>query len=316
MEIQPEDVRVPSDDSSPTQAPPDDPEILDPTLLLSIPRSENQYNEDYNDYTRQVHNSTHGDWPVSEPIEEWKCLRFHAQRFWFYRAWFHHRTLPWDHNDIAFFKSATGYFIDDHPASHWPNTFSRIWGTRGWQLVLSASMSLDIWNQCQQYEDALRQEEERIAAEQAKFSAVEQLDDNPVPRRGLKRQARENLEHLSVQYQVEALLHNFQNLDVSQVPMLQGLPPQQQDVLITGVVHTLTTYREELNQIRRSDDQPGPSTASSSAPLDQLPTVDPLNTGTGLHIPVPDSGSMSVNSTSTESQNTLEPPFPTARPPA
>ena len=92
MEIQPEDVRVPSDDSSPTQAPPDDPETLDPTLLLSIPRSENQYNEDFNDYTRQVHNSTHGDWPVSEPIEEWKCLRFHAQRFWFYRAWFHHRT--------------------------------------------------------------------------------------------------------------------------------------------------------------------------------------------------------------------------------
>ena len=151
-----------------------------------------------------------------------------------YRAWFHHRTLPWDHNDIAFFKSSTGYFIDDHPASHWPNTFSRIWGTRGWQLVHSATMSLDIWNQCQQYEDVLRQEEERIAAEQAKFSAVEQLDDNPVPRRGLKRQARENLEHLSVQYQVEALLHNFQNLDVSQVPMLQGLPPQQQDALITG----------------------------------------------------------------------------------
>ena len=179
---------------------------MDPTLLLSIPRSENQYNEDFNDYTRQVHNCTHGDWPVSEPIEEWKCRRFHAQRFWFYRAWFHHRTLPSDHNDIAFFKSATGYFIDDHPASQWPNTYSRIWGTRGWQLVLSATMSLDIWNQCQQYEDALRQEEERIAAEQARFSAVEQLDDNPVPRRGLKRQARENLEHLGVQYQVEALL--------------------------------------------------------------------------------------------------------------
>ena len=65
MEIQPEDVRVPSDDSSPTQAPPDDPETLDPTLLLSIPRSENQYNEDFNDYTRQVYNSTHGDWPCS-----------------------------------------------------------------------------------------------------------------------------------------------------------------------------------------------------------------------------------------------------------
>ena len=50
MEIQPEDVRVPSDDSSPTQAPPDDPETLDPTLLLSIPRSQNQYNEDFNEF--------------------------------------------------------------------------------------------------------------------------------------------------------------------------------------------------------------------------------------------------------------------------
>ena len=67
-------------------------------------------------------------------------------------------------------------------------------------------------------------------------------------------------------------------------------------------------------QIRHSDDQPGPSAASSSAPLDQLPTVDPLSTDIGLHIPVPDSGSMALNSTSTESQNTLEPPFPTARP--
>ena len=73
--------------------------------------------------------------------------------------------------------------------------------------------------------------------------------------------------------------------------MLQGLPPQQQDALITGVVHSLTTYREELNQIHRSDDQPGPSTASSSAPLDQLPAVDPPNTGTGLYTflyPIPD----------------------------
>ena len=175
-------------------------------------------------------------------------------------------------------------------------------------------MSLDIWNQCQRYEDALRQEEERIAAEQANLAAAQQLDDNPVPRRGLKRQAVENLEHLSVQYQVEALLHNFKHLDVSQVPMLQGLPPQQQDALITGVVHSLTTYREELNHICHSDDQPGHSTASSSAPLDQIPTLDPLSAGTGLPIPVPDSGSMSLNSTSTESQNTMEHPFPTDRP--
>ena len=235
MELQPEDVRVPSEESSPTHVPPDDlppqQEQLDPALLSSIPRSENQYNEDFTDYARQVHNSTHGDWPVAEPYEEWTCRRSHTQRYWFYRAWFHHKTLPWDHDDIAFYKSATGYFIDDHPASHWPHTFSRIWGTRGWQLVLSATQSFDIWTQCERYDAALRIEEERIAAEEARFSSTQQLEDNPVPRRGLKRQAVDNLEHLNVQYQVEALLHNFQHLDVSRFQCSRAYPPRNKNSL-------------------------------------------------------------------------------------
>ena len=111
MELQPEDVRVPSGDSSPTQAPPDDTlshqEHLDPALLSSLPRSENQYNEDFTDYARQVHNSTRGDWPVAEPYEEWACRRNQNERYWFYRAWFHHKTLPWDHEDIGYYKSST-----------------------------------------------------------------------------------------------------------------------------------------------------------------------------------------------------------------
>ena len=79
MDLQPEDVRVPSGDSSPTQVPPDDslspPDPPadstpppDPALLPSIPRSENQYNEDYTDYARQIHNSTHGAWPVADGL--------------------------------------------------------------------------------------------------------------------------------------------------------------------------------------------------------------------------------------------------------
>ena len=107
---------------------------------------------------------------------------------------------------------------------------------------------------------------------------------------------------------------NFKHLDVSKVPMLQGLPAPQQEQLITGVVHTLTTYREELHQSYRPDDPPGHSTASSSAPPDHFPSTDPIRDGTGLPLPVPDSASMSLNSTSTESQNTLEPPFPLDRP--
>ena len=79
MDLQPEDVRVPSGDSSPTQVPPDDSLFYqdhtadstppaDPALLPSIPRSENQYNEDYTDYARQIHNSTHGAWPVANHL--------------------------------------------------------------------------------------------------------------------------------------------------------------------------------------------------------------------------------------------------------
>ena len=234
MDLHPADVRVPSDDSSPTQIPPDDSlsqqahldltadftPPSDPTLLQSIPRTENQYNEDYTDYARQIHNSTHGAWPVAEPFEEWACRRCHQLRYWFYRAWFHHKTLPWDHNDIEYYKSATGYFIDDHPASQWPSIYSRVWGTRGWQLALSATQSLPIWTQCENYETALRAEEESIAAAQ-------QLSYTPAHRWGQKRQAVDNLEHLSVQYQIEALLHNFSQLDVSKVPLLQGLPAPQ-----------------------------------------------------------------------------------------
>ena len=144
-------------------------------------------------------------------------------------------------------------------------------------------------------------------------SMITQLLTGHIPRRGIKRQAVDNLEHLNVQYQVEALLHNFKHLDVSKVPMLQGLPAPQQEQLITGVVHTLTTYREELHQSYRPDDPPGHSTASSSAPPDYFPPTDPISDGTGLPLPVPDSASMSLNSTSTESQNTLEPPFPLDR---
>ena len=50
-----------------------DTQAVDPALLPSLPRSENQYNEDYTDYARQVHHPAYGSWPVSEPFEEWAC---------------------------------------------------------------------------------------------------------------------------------------------------------------------------------------------------------------------------------------------------
>ena len=116
-----------------------------------------------------------------------------------------------------------------------------MWGTRGWQLVLSATSSFPVWTQCERYEAALRAEEERIAAEEERLAAIQQLSHTPAPRRGQKRQAVDNLEHLNVQYQTEALLHNFSQLDVSKVPMLQGLPAPQQEQLITGFTPSLHT---------------------------------------------------------------------------
>ena len=324
MEIQPEDARALSDDTSPTQVPGDetqpDQAPVDPALLPSLPRSENQYNEDFNHYTHQFHNSTHGDWPVSYPRDEWVCRQLHDKKYWFYRAWFHYKTIHWQHQDIPFYKSTPGYFIDDHPSSSWPNLYSRIWGTRGWQLVLSADDSYKIWQQCEEYETLLRQEEARIAAEAASSASNQ---DDPAPRRGHKRQAVDNLEQIRVEYQIDSILQDLANVDVSQLRMLQGLPPPEQQQIISGVVHSLTSYSEELQQVCPSDIQvidaapPDHVTAAASAPQD-LPTpsasTNPILEGTGLPVPIPDSGSMSLTSTSTESQHTLEPPFPLGRP--
>ena len=74
------------------------------------------------------------------------------------------------------------------------------------------------------------------------------------------------------------------------------------------MVHTLTTYQDELNQALDREEHPDlPSTAPSASAGQELP-ITPAATGTD--VPVPDSGSMSLTSSSTASQNTLAPPFP------
>ena len=287
-----------------------DADTLDPTLLPGLPRVENQYNEDYTDYAQRVHNPAHGSWPVEKPYEEWACRQCGPPRHWFYRSWFHYKTLRWNHDDIEYYKSASGYFLDTHPASYWHTAYYRVWGTRGWQLVLPATQSLPIWEQCEKYEEALRLEQERLAAETN--PVMSDTTTTALPR-GRKRQAVDNLEHLNVQYQLETLLQNFSQLDVSQTPMLKGLPAPAQHQLIDGVLHTLTTYQDELQQALRRDDPaqvPNRSTAAPSASPGQELPIDPVASGTGL--PLPDSGSMSLNSSSTDSQHTLAPPFPPA----
>ena len=326
MDLQPEDVRVPSEDSSPTQAPPDDSlshqdhtadftTPADPALLTSIPRSENQYNEDYTDYARQIHNSTHGAWPVAEPFEEWACRRSHHTRYWFYRAWFHHKTLPWDHGDIEYYKSATGYFIDDRPASQWPSTYSRVWGTRGWQLVLSATHSLSIFGHNannmklpfvlkrnvlllkKNVSPLPNNSATHLLPAEAKRDRLWTVWSISASSIKLKPSCRISLSLMSLRYPCfrAYLLHGKNNSSES-----VGLSAPS--------IRTVMNFINLTNQTTL----PGHSTATSSAPPDHISTTDPISGGTGLPLPL---RSMSLNSTSTESQHTLDPPFPTDRPP-
>ena len=113
-----------------------DPATLDPALLPGLPRVDNQYNEDYTDYANQLRASNHGDFYVAPPHEEWACRNYGTARYWFYRAWFHYRTIRWDHDDVT-----NGFFLDTHPYSNWADQHFRAWGTRGWQLVLGATQT-------------------------------------------------------------------------------------------------------------------------------------------------------------------------------
>ena len=268
MELQPEDVRVPSGDSSPTQAPLDDTlshqEHSDPALLSSIPRSENQYNEDFTDYARQVHNSTHGEWPVAEPYEEWACRRCHNERYWFYRAWFHHKTLPWDHEDIGPLGTT-----NPRPATLLMITppltglrFSHECGAPGaGNLCFLLPPALRFGHNANDLKPLFVLKKNALLLKKH----VLRLSNNSVTRQLPAEAKRDRLWTIwsisTSSTKSEALLRNFSQLDVSKVPMLQGLPPPQQEQLITGVVHTLTTYRDELHQSCRPDDPPGHSTA-------------------------------------------------------
>ena len=74
---------------------------LDPTLLPGLPRVDNQYNEDYVDDVDHFHARNHGDFYVAFPHEEWACRTYGTSRYWFYRAWFHYRTIKWDNDTMT-----------------------------------------------------------------------------------------------------------------------------------------------------------------------------------------------------------------------
>ena len=135
----------------------------------------------------------------------------------------------------------------------------------GWQLVLPAAQSLPIWEACENYEHALHLEQRRLAAENNPVAP----DSTPaVHPRGRKGQAVDNLEHFRVEYMVENLLQNFSQIDVSQT---RDLPAPEQRQLIEGVVHTLTTCQDELNQaLDREEPAPNPDLSSRLPPPPQV----------------------------------------------
>ena len=281
---------------------------LDPALLPGLPRADNQYNQDYTEYANQVHNRDHGSFHVANPHEEWACRNYGPSRYWFYRAWFHHKTIRWDHDDVPYYKSTPGYFLGPHPYSTWADQHLRVWGTRGWQLVVGAIQSLPIWEACENYENAILAEEQGLAEENRLAAQSSAPAAHP---RGLERQAVDNIEHTRVEYLLENLLQDFSQLDVSQSPGLRHLPAPQQQQLIQGLKYTLTSYQDEFSQALNQQ-EPLPNsdlpTDTPSAPSGHELPITPAATGTD--VPVPDSGSMSLTSSSTSPENTLAPPFP------
>lgn len=216
---------------------PEEPSLFDPTLLPSLPRVDNQYNQDYVDHS---HARNHGHFYAAQPDEEWTRRSYSTARYWFYRAWFHDQTIRWDHDDAAYFKTTHGFFLDQHPYSTGSDYHYRVWRTRGWQLVLGATPSLPIWPACNSWEQALFEEEQRLETQGSPPEA------HP---RGRKCQAVDNLEYTRVDNMLEHMLQQFSQLDVSTSSGVRHLTPVQQNTMLDGLVHTLTIYQEELQII-------------------------------------------------------------------
>ena len=146
---------------------------------------------------------------------------------------------------------------------------------------------------CEDFERAILAEEQRLTAQTPPPAA------HP---RGRKRQAVENLECARVEHMLEHLLQHFSELDVSSAPGLRDLPASQQQHVIDGLVYTLTSYQDEL---RHTIDQQACSTNPETSPPLQSAEGQPVPTNndlpispaaTGVEVPVPDSGSMSLTS--------------------
>lgn len=111
---------------------------------------------------------------------------------------------------------------------------------------------------------------------------------------------------------LQSMIEQFTEMDVSTNPALRHLTPDQQHATLDGLVHTLTNYQEEL---RAATDQQrlteSSQAADPSAPVGlDMPSAPPT---ADVEVPVPDSGSMSLTSSST-SPPSIRCPLPTALP--
>lgn len=134
--------------------------------------------------------------------EEYMCRGMGAVRHWIYRAWFHEKTVAWDHPKVDDYKHTNGYYLDQHPSTSWKDFHYRVWCTRGWQFVLGAQPSRPIWEACDRWEQALYEEEQQVLVQQ---------DRNPPCShpRGVKRQAVESLERERVDLLIQSMIERF-----------------------------------------------------------------------------------------------------------
>ena len=132
-----------------------------------------------------------------------------------------------------------------------------------------------------------------IAEEQRLAAQSPTPDSYP---RGRKRQAVDNLEHTRAGTHASALLRD----GCLDYPRLRDLPAAQQHTVLDGLVHTLTTYREELQAAVDQQTQSTPATAAPPHDSSDLP-LSPV--AAGADVPVPDSASMSLTSSSTSPPN-------------
>ena len=150
---------------------------------------------------------------------------------------------------------------------------------------MGAQPSLPIWEVCDRWEQAVFEQEQRLLAQQQRTL----LDSHP--RRSNARQ----LNPWKMNVWVQNLVQRFTDLDVSGNPELRSLTPERQHQFIDGLIHSLSSYQQDLSAASAvgpvlSAPRREPSQAAGPAQISGMDTpLDP--TVPAENVPVPRLGS-------------------------